>query len=195
MTHSNDGHRGPTVRSWLALAASLAAATIVAAGASAGTAAADSCAVADATPTYANPQTIARATLCAVNAERRSHGLGALRFNPRLARAARRHSQDMVRRHYFSHVSPEGAKLASRVRQTGYMRSVSDWQVGETLAWGSGKLGSPGAVVRSWMGSPEHRAIILTPSFREIGIGVTPGVPAAAQAPGCTYTADFGVRR
>jgi uncharacterized protein YkwD len=195
MTHSNDGHRRPTLRPRLGrLAASLVAATIVAAGAGAGDAAATTCAVADATPAYANPQTIARATLCAVNAERRSHGLAPLRFNARLATAARHHSQDMVRRHYFSHVSLGGAKLASRVRQTGYMRSVSAWHVGETLAWGLGKLGSPGAVVRSWMGSPQHRAIILTPSFREVGIGVARGVPAAAQAPGCTYTADFGVR-
>ena len=51
--------------------------------------------------------------------------------------------------------------------------------------------------VKLWMGSPEHRAIILTPGFREIGIAAV----HAASAPGAfgddevtVVTADFGQR-
>jgi uncharacterized protein YkwD len=40
------------------------------------------------------------------------------------------------------------------------------------MAWGSGKLASSGTILPSWMASLEHRAVILTPSFRELGIGV-----------------------
>jgi len=46
------------------------------------------------------------------------------------------------------------------------------------------------------MHSPEHRANILNPGFREVGVGVVPGVPAPAAGglAGATYTADFGSR-
>jgi len=43
--------------------------------------------------------------------------------------------------------------------------------VGEDIAWGTGLLSSPVAIVDSWMKSPPHRAVILTPQFREIGVG------------------------
>jgi uncharacterized protein YkwD len=47
------------------------------------------------------------------------------------------------------------------------------------------------------MHSPGHRANILRPAFREIGIGIVPAAPLAAGAgqTAATYTADFGVRR
>ena len=43
------------------------------------------------------------------------------------------------------------------------------------------------------MNSPGHRANILSPSFREIGIGVAYGAPVAgAGTPAATYATDFG---
>ena len=41
------------------------------------------------------------------------------------------------------------------------------------IAWGTGLLSSPVAIVDGWMHSPPHRAVILTPQFREIGVGDT----------------------
>ena len=47
---------------------------------------------------------------------------------------------------------------------------------------------------RSWMNSPGHKANILRPQFKEIGIGIALGA-AGAGSNGATYTVDFGARR
>ena len=47
-------------------------------------------------------------------------GCGALRFDSRLAAAARAHSADMVNRHYFAHESPDGSTPADRAAAAGY---------------------------------------------------------------------------
>ena len=133
-------------------------------------------------------------TLCLINIERRARGLAPLVGNPRLARAARRHAADMVRRNYFSHVSPEGTGFFERLRRAGYPRGCESWSGGETLAWGSGSLGTPQATVASWMNSPGHRAVLLGRSYREAGIGVVRGAPGTGGT-GVTYAGEFGRRR
>lgn len=135
-----------------------------------------------------------RAILCLVNAERTSRGLRALRSNSALARAAARHSGDMVRRKYFSHDSPSGSSMLDRVRASGFIPRRGTWIVGENLAYGSGSLARPGAIVRSWMASPGHRANILQPRFRLMGIGIARGVPVRGVSGGATYTTNFGAR-
>ena len=47
--------------------------------------------------------------------------------------------------------------------------------VAENLAWGSGSLGRPYAIFSEWMRSPGHRANILSPGFRDLGIAVRRG--------------------
>jgi uncharacterized protein YkwD len=46
--------------------------------------------------------------------------------------------------------------------------------------------------VAAWMNSAPHRANILKPAFRVIGIGIRPGVPVSSGGQGATYTTDFG---
>jgi uncharacterized protein YkwD len=46
---------------------------------------------------------------------------------------------------------------------------------GENLAWGTGALATPKGVVASWLASPEHRANLLRPMFRRVGIGELSG--------------------
>ena len=121
--------------------------------------------------------------------------VAAVRLNPRLSRAARAHSRDMVRRHYFSHTTPEGLRFADRIRGTGYLRASRQWFVGENLAWGWRGRDSARRIVRAWMHSPPHREVMLNPSFREVGIGIVSGVPRPLPPGGATYTADFGVTR
>jgi uncharacterized protein YkwD len=132
------------------------------------------------------------AVLCLVNAERRRHGLRALKNNARLRRAADRHSSDMVRRHYFDHRSPSGGDVVARARSARYIRSSGSWQVAENIAWGSGRLGTPTAIVRAWMNSAGHRANILRGSLREAGVGVSARTPSGGR--GGTYTMVFGRR-
>jgi uncharacterized protein YkwD len=132
-------------------------------------------------------------TLCLINAERRARGVSALGPNARLARAAQRHAADMVTRAYFSHVSPSGSSLADRLRRAGYARGCA-WSGGETLAWGTGALRTPASRVAAWMRSPSHRAILLSPDYRDAGLAIVSGSPGSAQS-GATYVGEFGRRR
>jgi uncharacterized protein YkwD len=50
------------------------------------------------------------------------------------------------------------------------------------------------AVFKDWMHSPPHRANILDPSYRDVGVGVARGYPMGAGAGSATYTVDFGAR-
>jgi uncharacterized protein YkwD len=152
-----------------------------------------SCAGASAVPGDASASRLARAVVCVSNLVREAHGLRELRVNPQLASAARRHSLDMVRRGYFAHTGPSGDSFVQRIRDAGYLSSARSWFVGENLAWGWGAAGSPSRVVRAWMHSPEHRKILLRPSYGEVGVGVVQGGPHPKAAPEATFTADFGV--
>jgi uncharacterized protein YkwD len=131
-----------------------------------------------------------QAALTALNDARAAHGVPALRADARLARAARRHSRDMVRRRYFDHVTPGGATLSTRVKRSGWTRGRRSWALGEDLAWGTGGLAKPEAVVAAWMDSPPHRRNVLSRRFRVVGVGIAPGTPFGAT--GATFTADFG---
>ena len=81
-----------------------------------------------------------------------------------LALAARGHSEDMARRQYFSHTSPDGSDAAERVRAVGY----EWWAVGENIAAG---YDTPEQVVQGWIDSPGHCANLMNPIFTELGVG------------------------
>jgi uncharacterized protein YkwD len=137
-----------------------------------------------------------RAVLCLVNRERARHDLSRLRRRDDLGRAARRYAGEMVRRGFFSHVSPDGVTMVDRLRAVGYVRDGDAWSVGEDLAWGTGARATPAAIVDAWLASPPHRRILLTPGDRDIGVGVAQGVPVdPAPGEGATYAAELGVRR
>ena len=154
------------------------------------------CPAADAEPGQASYAKLARATHCLVNLERRRRGLRALRSNRLLALAARRHALDMVRHSYFTHNSRSGARFNSRIARTGYLRGHPSWQVGENLAWGGASSSTPRSVLRSWMRSPKHRANILEPSFRDIGVSAVAGIPVPEHfSTEATYVHEFGVVR
>jgi len=152
-------------------------------------------AAASAVPRSAPTIRLARAAVCLVNHTRAVRGLPRLRLNQRLSRAAKSHSRDMVRRHYFGHVSRGGKDIVDRLHRSRYLGGRFSWMVGENLAWGSGIQGSPRRIVRSWMRSPGHRQNMLNPRFREIGIGVTLGSPVRTELVAATYTTTFGFRR
>ena len=159
---------------------------------------ASACAGADIQPNARNIATARSATLCLLNQQRASFGLGRLRAHRQLTVAAQSYAGDMVRGGFFSHVSPSGSTLEQRIRQgTRYLAGALRYQIGENIAWGQGALAKPSAIVAAWMASPGHRANILRGAFREIGIGIAPGAPMAGLAgdPAVTYTNEFGTRR
>jgi uncharacterized protein YkwD len=152
---------------------------------------ADAARTADRPVTPGSVVTVARVTACLVNARRAAAGLVALGIDPALDRAALGHAADMVRHRYFSHASRGGGLVADRARAAGYIPAGARWLVGENLAWARGRASSPRAVVAAWMRSPSHRANLLRPQYRELGLAVVWGLPTGGTA-GATFDADFG---
>ncbi len=105
--------------------------------------------------------------LVLVNAERRKAGLSALTLNAKLSQAAQNHTNDMVAKKYFAHTSPSGSTMVTRVKATGYVYST----IGENIAAGNG---TAAGTMTQWMNSPGHRANILNPKFKELGVGYAP---------------------
>lgn len=132
------------------------------------------CALSLASPAFASGSlnTYEKQLVSAVNKQRAKHGLAMLRVNAKLVESARAHSADMGARKYFDHNSPEGETWSSRIVRYGYTRKgCSYWRAGENLYYGSGLYSSPYVVVKAWMRSRMHRAVILTRAFRDIGVG------------------------
>jgi uncharacterized protein YkwD len=134
--------------------------------------------------------------LVALNAVRKEHGLVPLRLNGGLASAARGHSRQMAQLGYFQHASYDGSAFWTRIKPLYKPLARRSWGAGENMVWSSPALSAEQAI-QMWMASPPHRKNILTPGWRDIGIG---GVHALA-APGVyngldvtILTADFGVR-
>jgi uncharacterized protein YkwD len=129
------------------------------------------------------------AILCLLNAERAGKGLSALHSNGQLKRAAQAWARAMVARRFFAHEAGRST-VQSRIQRTGYIRG--NWSLGENIAWGSGALATPQAIVNGWMHSPGHRANILRGQFKDIGIGIRLGAPGQGLSGGATYVTDFG---
>jgi len=55
-----------------------------------------------------------------INEERKKKGLSSLGWHDSLHRIARRYSQDMSGRHFFSHNDPEGKSFMDRYRDEGF---------------------------------------------------------------------------
>ena len=154
--------------------------------------AASACAGADTDPADTTARQTRAAVVCLVNQERQAHGLGALTRNRQLGRAAFRHASDMVTRRYFAHDTPEG--VTPQARAAAYIPATGVWTVGENLAWGAAGNATPRDTVRSWMESPTHRANVLRPVFREMGVGIVAGSPRGTAPGAYTYSAKFGSR-
>lgn len=99
-----------------------------------------------------------------VNDERRKAGISEVAWSPEIVAVARMHARDMWERRYFAHFSPEGADAGDRLTHVG----VDYGFAGENLA-----LAPTVATAHTGlMASVGHRANILEPKFRRVGIGV-----------------------
>jgi uncharacterized protein YkwD len=133
------------------------------------------------------------ATLCLINRLRHRHSLGSLNSDRSLRRAAQGHSSDMVDRDYFSHDSPGGGSIQTRIGGSGYLAGASSYMFGEVIGGGTSRGGSAKAVVRAWMHSGAHRGQLLNRGFHDLGVGVVHGFPGRGHH-GATFTIDFGSR-
>lgn len=99
-----------------------------------------------------------------VNVERSKRGLGAMRISDVLNSSAQAHARDMARNDYFDHASLDGRSPFERILDAGYKGGT----MGENIAAGQTNARD---VMKGWMESEGHRANILSPQFREIGVG------------------------
>lgn len=113
-----------------------------------------------------------------LNQERTSRGLVALSMDPAIRAVARAHSVDMFRQGYFAHTSLDGTSPFERMRR-GNVRFAG---AGENLALARSVQIAHAGLMRS----PGHRANILRPQFRRIGIGA-----ATSRRHGTMFTQNF----
>jgi uncharacterized protein YkwD len=137
-----------------------------------------------------DPRAAEAATLCLLDHRRREHGLTPFAREERLDEASRRHSRDMAARDYFAHRGRDGSKPIDRMRAAGWPKSRGGGA--ENIAWGAAGASTPAEIVDGWMNSPGHRANILDPRNRLIGVGIAPGAPEpTADRDPAVYTTDF----
>jgi len=101
------------------------------------------------------------------NAKRAENGLNPLRLNRELSAAARWFSQDSILNRppgYCGHQATDGSWPDARAIRFGYYGTAG----AENAFCG---LVTPEQAVDGWMNSPGHRANILNPDSREIGLG------------------------
>jgi uncharacterized protein YkwD len=124
--------------------------------------------------------TEARELVNDVNRMRSTYGLPSVTVDDLLSRAALLYAQDMARRKFFGHFTPDGASLPDRLQAVGFHWSVA----AENIALDEDARHANAALLQS----PSHRANILDPRVRKIGVAAL-GVGAGA----ALYVEDFAL--
>ena len=99
------------------------------------------------------------------NIERGDNHVGALSLNNALSDAAQQKANDMAKRNYWSHATPEGEQPWQFIKANDYTYKLA----GENLAYG---FNDSGDVVSGWMHSSGHRDNLLKTDYREVGFGI-----------------------
>jgi uncharacterized protein YkwD len=131
-----------------------------------------------------------------INTFRRAHHLTPLHLNAKLSAAARAHTQQMAQDGYFAHESADGAAFWKRIQAFYASGPWAYWSVGENLLWSSPDV-TPATALQMWLKSPEHRANLMNPRWREIGVAAVHEAAAPGVYKGLDVTiltTDFGVR-
>jgi uncharacterized protein YkwD len=120
----------------------------------------------------------------AVNGVRAAHGCGPLRLHSGLARAAGTQARRLLAAGRLDHDA--GTPLTQRLHRA----APSAHLLGEDLAWGAGLRALPGSIVRAWLHSPLHRAVLLDCRFSRLGVGIAKG-RFGGHADAAVYAADL----
>jgi uncharacterized protein YkwD len=181
----------------LAVAACLAATAVVAASAPAAEdphsvllAPSGACgAAADETPL--DPPAARQAMLCLTNYARARSGLPPLAGNALLDTAGQAKLRDDVSCGEFSH-TPCGRPFADVFAP--YLAGAGGYRIGENIALGGGEFATPRSTMDGWLHSAGHRANILAPEFRELGVGYVPSITFLGSRNVSLWSQEFGSR-
>lgn len=116
---------------------------------------------------FVPPNDQAQRMLNAVNKEREKENVAPLTWCRNLAAAATSHAQDMAKRGYYEHDTPEGLDPTDRAEISGYRGGA-----GENIA---AMQKSVVEVMDAWMNSEGHRENLLDSSYRHFGFGIARG--------------------
>ena len=150
----------------------------------------------DPAPSIEGRGALEREIIVELNQARAERDLQPLRVVRGLRSAAVAHSTSMLRVGYFDHASADGTSFDRRLARHYPEHGWRTWSVGETLLATSAALDAP-QIVAEWMKSRPHREIILSSTWRDVGIGARFAVSAPNEfdgAPTTVVTADFGLR-
>lgn len=103
-----------------------------------------------------------------VNIERQKAGVAPLTMdNTALTAAAMKRAEELNK--LFEHTRPDGSDCFTVLKEYNVpFPSALSYCAGENIAYGQR---TPAEVVNAWMNSEGHRKNILSPKFKQIGIG------------------------
>jgi uncharacterized protein YkwD len=111
-----------------------------------------------------------KSVLTLTNRRRTSAGLVALQWDSRLAGLARDRAEYMARTGEFSHTEADGTDVFDMIVSAG----IKWYGAGEIIAWNTAAAldYSAAFAVQGWMGSPSHRAIVMSSGYNYVGFGL-----------------------
>ena len=105
-----------------------------------------------------------RSVVADLNRARLRASVPVLTLDPRLSALALERAEDMLHRHYFGHVDPDGKTVIDALRASSYPYSYA----GENLALAPTVV----AAERGLWNSPGHRENLIDAHYRRIGVAV-----------------------
>jgi uncharacterized protein YkwD len=102
------------------------------------------------------------------NQERINNGLPPLNLHSQLTTAAYAKANDMFAKNYWAHVSPDGTTPWYFISSAGYGYASAGENLAKDFSYSSG-------VVAGWIGSPAHRANVLSSTYQDVGYAVVNG--------------------
>ncbi|HEY5658872.1 MAG TPA: CAP domain-containing protein, partial [Myxococcota bacterium] len=103
-----------------------------------------------------------------VNAVRAQRHLIPLQRLPELDAVARAHSEDMIRRGFFAHETPEGANPVDRLRA----RRIEGFSLAAENIGRTNRADPNREILNGWLQSEDHRRNLYAPPFNATGIGI-----------------------
>lgn len=119
-------------------------------------------------PTATQVQTM----ICMHRWARAQQGLSGLHVSKQLRSSSARKARDIRRCQDFSHDAC-GRDAFYWFKKVGFLRG--SYGAGENLELGNGTAGTVRGAMSAWLNSDDHRNVLLTRNFDDVGIGVATG--------------------